>query len=85
MDRFRILFKCVKEPKPYIGLDGYELGALYEGRKYNGMYEVSKTWGRGDITKLIDRKLFNEYFTEESPVQHADQPSERDVSLYLKH
>ena len=84
MDKFRIIFKCVKEPKPYIGLDGYVLGALYEGRKYNGMFEVSKTWGRGDLTKLIDRKLFNEYFLEEVGVLDANKQSKRDLSLHLR-
>lgn len=85
MDKFRIIFKCVREPKSFAGLDGYVAGALYEGRKYNGMYEVSKTWGRGDITKLIDTKLFKEYFTEEMAIENGSQQDKGDLSLHLRH
>jgi hypothetical protein len=64
VDKFKIRFECVKAPKPFVGLNGYEQGSVYQGRKYNGMYEISVKWGNGEQTKLIERKLFSEFFQE---------------------
>lgn len=62
MDKFRIIFQCVKVPKPTTGLEGYAQDKQYIGRTYNGLYEVSSKWGSDIKTSLITKALFDEYF-----------------------
>lgn len=62
MDKFKISFKCSKEPQGAIGLFGFEPEKAYTGRSYNGLFEVSTDWGRGKPTILLDRKIFDRYF-----------------------
>lgn len=64
MDKFRVRFRCITTPKPYTGLNGFEQGVIYQGRKYNGLFEVSVKWGSGAQTKIIERNLFDEFFEE---------------------
>ncbi len=70
MDRFRISFKCNRQPEDNSGLQGFEKDKLYLGRAYNGLYEISTEWGRGKPTFLLDRKMFQQYF-EELKLQEA--------------
>ncbi len=62
MDRYRIEFKCNKVPKPNTGLEGFDAEKNYVGRAFNGLYEVSSSWGSGKQTKLINKTIFEEYF-----------------------
>ncbi len=62
MDRYRIQFKCNKQPKPNAGLDGFDVEKNYVGRSFNGLYEVTPSWGSGRQTKLINKSIFEEYF-----------------------
>lgn len=62
MDKFKISFKCNKEPNESIGLFGFEHDKAYTGRTYNGLFEVSADWGRGKPTIILDRKIFERYF-----------------------
>lgn len=62
MDKFKISFKCSKQPEGTNGLLGFEPDKAYIGRAYNGLYEVSTDWGRGKPTILLDRKIFDRYF-----------------------
>ena len=62
MDKFRIIFQCNKPPKSAAGLEGYEPEKQYVGRTFNGLYEISPSWGSGKQTKLITKALFDEYF-----------------------
>ncbi|MDN4166788.1 hypothetical protein QWY31_14850 [Cytophagales bacterium LB-30] len=43
-------------------MSGFEAGKVYDGRSFNGLYEVSPHWGRGGQSKLIGRGTFQEYF-----------------------
>lgn len=62
MDRYKISFKCNKQPEISSGLLGFEPEKNYRGRSYNGLYEISTEWGKGKPTVLLDRKIFNRYF-----------------------
>lgn len=62
MDKYKITFKCKKQPKPTTGLAGFEADRLYVGRTFNGLYEVTPQWGKGGQNKLIGRAVFEEYF-----------------------
>lgn len=62
MDRYRIEFKCTREPNGQSGLNGYKAEKTYVGRTFNGLYEISPNWGSGDNTKLVDKKLFFQFF-----------------------
>jgi hypothetical protein len=62
MDRYKIEFTCLKEPNGQAGLQGYAIDKKYTGRMFNGLFEVSPNWGNGDTTKLIDKKVFSQYF-----------------------
>lgn len=62
MDKFRINYKCNKAPKPHSGLEGFMVDHQYEGRAFNGLYEVTAQWGNGKQTRLIPKTEFEEYF-----------------------
>ncbi|WPP52045.1 hypothetical protein [Catalinimonas niigatensis] len=62
MDKFKISFRCSKEPQGTVDLFGFEPDKAYTGRAYNGLCEVSTDWGRGKPTILLDRKIFDRYF-----------------------
>ncbi len=62
MDKYRIKFKCLKEPKGQNGLEGYLIDKDYTGRTFNGLFEIAPRWGSGDSTKLIDKSTFFKYF-----------------------
>ncbi|MEM7550631.1 MAG: hypothetical protein AAF363_13195 [Bacteroidota bacterium] len=62
MDKFKIEFKCVKEPKSHSGLDGFQIDKVYKGRSFNGLFEVTPKWGNGEPTKVIETSLFKQYF-----------------------
>lgn len=62
MDRYRISFVCSKLPDQQTGLKGFKVGKTYEGRAFNGLFELSPKWGSGEESKLISKSLFNEYF-----------------------
>ncbi len=62
MDKFRIAFRCSKQPELNTGLLGFEPEKHYTGRAYNGLFEISTEWGRGRPTLVLDKKLFERYF-----------------------
>lgn len=62
MDRFKISFKCNKQPDVSSGLFGFEPEKCYRGRSFNGLYEISSEWGRGKPTIILDKKIFYRYF-----------------------
>lgn len=62
MDRYKISFKCNKQPEVNTGLSGFEAHKLYIGRAYNGLFEISSEWGKGKPTMLLDKKSFDQYF-----------------------
>lgn len=62
MDRFKISFKCSKQPEVNTGILGFEPEKNYTGRSYNGLFEISTEWGRGKPTILLDKKIFDRYF-----------------------
>ena len=61
VDKYRIRYQCNCQPKEGTLLSGFQNGEVYEGRYFNGLYEVSVSWGR-ETPLLISRKLFNQYF-----------------------
>ncbi len=78
MTKFKIKYLCTEEPTSQSGLDGFRKDGEYEGRNFNGMYEVCSQWGRNKASKLISKSEFVKYFeliTEEqtlaSPVVNA--------------
>lgn len=62
MDRYRINFVCNKVPDQNTGLRGFKIGEQYEGRAFNGLFELNAKWGSGTESKLISKSLFDEYF-----------------------
>ncbi|MFQ3214117.1 MAG: hypothetical protein ACJAT1_001242 [Marivirga sp.] len=62
MDRFKILFVCKEMPDHKEGLNGFKVGKQYEGRSYNGFFEVSTKWGSNHESKLINQGMFKKYF-----------------------
>ncbi|SMG43069.1 hypothetical protein SAMN05661096_02973 [Marivirga sericea] len=62
MDRYRINFVCNKLPDQKTGLMGFKIGENYEGRAFNGLFEINAKWGSGTESKLISKSLFDEYF-----------------------
>ncbi|MBK6265741.1 hypothetical protein JKA74_11895 [Marivirga sp. S37H4] len=74
MDRYRISFKCNKIPDQLDGLKGFKVTDYYEGRAYNGLFEVSPNWGYGQESKLISKALFEKYFeliSEENLIKNS--------------
>ena len=61
VDKYRIKYQCNRQPQEGSLLAGFQHGETYEGRYFNGLYEVSVSWGR-ETPVLISRKLFNQYF-----------------------
>lgn len=64
MDKYRIVYKCNKQPKPHSGLEGFLPEHTYTGRAFNGLYEVTPQWGNGRGSRLLQRREFEEYFEE---------------------
>jgi hypothetical protein len=62
MDNFKIEFICNKRPVNDSLKGPYIPGQKYIGRSYNGLYEISPKWGSDLPTKVVTRKLFEEYF-----------------------
>lgn len=62
MDKFKISFKCSKQPDSGSGLLGFEAEKYYRGRAYNGLFEISSEWGKGKPTIILDKKIFCKYF-----------------------
>ncbi|MCC5921201.1 MAG: hypothetical protein LAT68_13085 [Cyclobacteriaceae bacterium] len=64
MDKHRIFFECIETPRNLPELKGFTKGKVYEGRSFNGLYEVSLEWGNGKPNSLISKKLFKSFFKE---------------------
>ncbi|HAA15022.1 MAG TPA: hypothetical protein DCE41_26340 [Cytophagales bacterium] len=63
MDRFKIKFRCFAEPSSQSGIRGFKKDQIYEGRSFNGLYEVHPAWGKGGgASKMIDQRTFEKYF-----------------------
>ena len=61
VDKYRIHYQCRHQPARDSLLAGFQRGEVYEGRYFNGLYEVSISFGREEAM-LISRKLFNQHF-----------------------
>ena len=55
---------CKRLPEPNTGLKGFKVGQSYEGRAFNGLFEINPQWGSGQESKLISKSLFNEFLKE---------------------
>jgi len=62
MDKYKIIFVCDEAPADSAGLKGFVKGEFYEGRSFNGLFEVNAKWGSGIESKLIGQKTFDKYF-----------------------
>ena len=62
MDRHKIVFKCKETPGIEEGIKGFKEGEYYEGRAYNGLFEINAKWGSGSESKLVGKSLFTKYF-----------------------
>jgi len=62
MDRFRVEFKCNQKPDERGFFGGYEKGKNYIGRSFNGLFQISPKWGSSLPTRVIPRKIFDQYF-----------------------
>jgi len=62
MDKYKITFVCKQRPASDSGLNGFSPNKQYEGRTYNGLFEISSKWGSGVDSKIISKKLFDRYF-----------------------
>lgn len=71
MDRYKIRFVCSKLPDQKTGLGGFQVGESYEGRAYNGLFEISAKWGSSTDSKLISKSLFQEYFKLKEEKQYV--------------
>lgn len=70
MDRYKIRFRCKTEPATQTGLRGFSKEGIYEGRSYNGLFEVHPAWGKGGgASKMLDQKTFEKYFEVVNEVQ----------------
>ncbi len=61
-DRFRIKFRCSRKPDEQSGLSDFEENQSYEGRTYNGLFEIAPDWGRGKPSIILRKRLFERYF-----------------------
>ncbi len=62
MDKFKISYICHKKPDKWMHLDGFKEGQHYMGRTFNGLFEVSPSWGTDMPTKMINKQTFNSFF-----------------------
>ena len=62
MDRFRVEFKCNQKPDERKFFGGYVKGKNYIGRSFNGLFQISPKWGSNLPTRVIPRKIFDQYF-----------------------
>lgn len=62
MDRYKIVFVCKQSPQQSDGFIGFRSGEYYEGRSFNGLFEINSKWGSGSESKLISKSLFEKYF-----------------------
>jgi len=62
MDKYRVEFVCNTKPDERKFLGGYKKGIRYIGRSFNGLFEVTPKWGSSLPTRVIPRKLFDQYF-----------------------
>ena len=60
VDKYRVYYRCHQTPSGEV-LAGFQEGEVYEGRHFNGLYEVSASWGR-ETPVLISKKLFSKHF-----------------------
>lgn len=68
MDRYKIKFVCHTEPDNSSRLLGFKEGVEYEGRHFNGLYEISTSWGHTD-SKLVGERVFTKYFEKVESTQ----------------
>ena len=54
-------FKCFKKPD-LPSLSGFELGKVYKGRAFNGVFQISKNWGGDEPTIMMEGRNFYQYF-----------------------
>ncbi len=62
MDKHRINYVCNRKPDNRNFPGTFEIGTRYAGRMYNDLYEISPTWGSDTPTKVITKKVFDQYF-----------------------
>jgi hypothetical protein len=74
MDRYRIKFVCHTTPESSSRLVGFQKGTEYEGRHFNGLYEISTKWGVTEST-LVGERVFNKYFEKIQIEELIKQPA----------
>lgn len=57
----RIEYRCVRTPEG-THLKGFVSGRVYQGRSFNGLFEITTEWASHQPTYLVDRKDFEKYF-----------------------
>jgi hypothetical protein len=62
MDKFRIFYVCNRQPSDKNFPGTFEIGNRYIGRTFNDLFEITPRWGSDIPTKLIPRKIFDQYF-----------------------
>ena len=78
MDKHKIYYQCTKSPGEYFGvISGFEENNTYEGRSFNGLFEISPAWGRYKYTKVISGQDFKKFF------KLVTKKGEVDISLEL--
>jgi hypothetical protein len=81
MDKFKISYKCVNTPKSDGTLLGFTSGKIYQGRAYNGLFEISSLWGNGKPTVLVNRSVFEQYF--ELVQEHAEEEKDKAAPIVV--
>lgn len=62
MDKYRIKFICNKKPADKNLPSTFEIGMQYIGRSFNDLFEITPSWGSDQPTKIIPKKIFEQYF-----------------------
>lgn len=60
-DPFKIIYECHHVPSFESQQGAFRVGEEYNGRCYNGLYQVSADWGREEAHHLSKRE-FERYF-----------------------
>lgn len=74
-DPHKINYACHRAPLFEAKPSAFEVGKVYHGRCYNGLYQVSANWGREEAYHLSKRE-FEEYFrlVNQAPTVRTDEP-----------
>jgi len=62
MDKYRIFYVCNRQPQDKNLPGKFEIGNKYIGRMFNDLFEITPKWGSDLPSKLIPKKVFEQYF-----------------------